>query len=269
MKRSVNGIEYESADPTGNITALVRTRVSDSEYSRTARMILDDDGECEQVGFLLPDDTCDIGLHMAAGEFCGNATMSAAAVYAMDKGLPVNDKIKVTVSSSGCDDPVSVDITRLVDNDHRRVYGGVVDMPLPAKITRSTFEYNGRTYDLPIVCFAGISHIIAYNEDLGLTDDMLEEAIRKWCDELGASGLGIMTVNGLHNFEMRPLVYVPEVGSCFWESSCASGTTAFAAYLFEEGGRKELDIVATEPGGVLTAKVQKNGHILLGGTVRI
>lgn len=269
MKRSVNGIEYESADPTGNITALVRTRVSESEYSRTARMILDEDGECEQVGFLLPDDNCDIRLHMAAGEFCGNATMSAAAVYAMDTGLAVNDKITVMVRSSGCDVPVSVNITRNENIDHRYVFGGVVDMPLPAKITRSSFEYNGSTYDLPIVCFDGISHIIAYNEDLGLSDGMFEDAIRKWCGELGADGLGIMIVDGLHNLNIRPLVYVPKVGSCFWESSCASGTTAVAAYLFEKEGRKELDIIANEPGGVLLARVQKNGHILLGGTVRI
>ena len=42
----------------------------------------------EQVGFVsAPSDSgCDIDLQMAGGEFCGNATMSAAALVAMRSG---------------------------------------------------------------------------------------------------------------------------------------------------------------------------------------
>lgn len=269
MKKILNGIEYERIDPTGNITALVRTTVGEDERADIAKMIMEDDASCEQVGFLLPSSSCDIGLYMAAGEFCGNATMSAAAVYAMDAGISEQEEILVSVESSGVDDPVQVYITRQGDHGDTHIYNGSVVMPLPVKITRTQFEYEDKTYELPTVYFDGIAHVIAYNTDLSLPDKKMESALKIWCDKLCVKGLGLMLVTGEHDLTIRPLVYVPDVDSLFWESSCASGTTAAAAYLYETNGRDALEIRAEEPGGTLGVKVQKNGHILLMGKVRI
>ena len=49
---------------------------------------------------------------------------------------------------------------------------------------------------------------------------------------------------------LKPLVYVPNADTLFWENSCASGTAALGKYLSEKYN-KLIDIDINEPGGVL------------------
>ena len=109
-----NNIKYHVMDPTGNITILVETPVAEASQPFVAAKLMELEPEVEQVGFLTLAETpepdrsgClqqkmasqpektqqsekiplaessqnkyDIALRMAGGEFCGNATMSAAA----------------------------------------------------------------------------------------------------------------------------------------------------------------------------------------------
>ena len=55
--------------------------------------------EVEQVGFVSLDGGFP-SLRMAGGEFCGNASMSAAALLAIEKDLPVPAVIELTVSGA-------------------------------------------------------------------------------------------------------------------------------------------------------------------------
>ena len=69
------------------------------------------------------------------------------------------------------------------------------------------------------------------------------------------------------SLELRPLVFVPALGTCFWESSCASGTTAVGIYLAEHG-RAVSEMAVHEPGGDLDITFS-DGRIILGGVVNI
>lgn len=117
---------------------------------------------------------------------------------------------------------------------------------------------------MPLVDFGGIAHIIATR----LRDrNFAEEAVKCWCKELNCEALGLM----LYDEELGrldPLVYVPAADTLFWESSCASGTTAVGAYLAYS--RKEnINMKLKEPGGELTIEALTDGTLKLSGHVRI
>ena len=266
MKRTLNGIDYHYIDPTGNITILVESPVPVGKQPEVAQTLMERERDCEQVGYVGTDGECDITLRMAAGEFCGNATMSAAALFCDKMCLGINDTKTVSVRSSGCRELILVNITREEDNGSGHVYTGSVHMPRHNDITWRTLEYGKKRYELPVVVFDGIMHIIAKAEELDLSDAEAEEAVRKWCEQLGAQCLGLMIVSEDHA-SLRPLVYVPAVGSCFWERSCASGTTATGAYCFENGLNTGPAVYFAEPGGVLSVTEDSDGRVILTGKV--
>ncbi|MBO4265779.1 MAG: hypothetical protein J5910_01155 [Lachnospiraceae bacterium] len=268
MKRSFNGIDYYLIDPTGNITILAESDVPASDQPDIANMLMKHEHTCEQVGFIGASEMADIGLRMAAGEFCGNAVMSAAALFCHKSGPDCAKKAKVTVECSGCDEIILVDITCEKGPDDNIVYTGSVFMPKHKSIQRRTLVYKDRAYDLTVVDMNGILHVIA-KEGLDLTDEEGEEAIRKWCTDLNAEAMGLMQIRALtdRELDLRPLVYVPAVGTCFWESSCASGTTAVGVYL-ADGSREIYKTYVHEPGGDLEISLL-DGRIVLTGTVNI
>ncbi len=272
MKRTLDGIEYSYIDPTGNITILVESDVSANEYAAVAKRLMDAEKECEQVGYVKKSKTCDIGLDMAAGEFCGNATMSAAALFCDNEGLKCGEKRRVTVESSGADDPVVVDITREEDNGS---YRGCVKMPVPRGIIKRRFEHSGRKYDLPVVDMNGISHIISSSEEIGLPDEQIEDALKMWWEDIRSSCLGIILADNVSGSgdssvyaDVRPLVYAPDVETCFWESSCASGTTALFCFM-NDSDKTVKRLVAREAGGELAVSRSEDGAPVLEGTVRL
>ena len=73
-------MRYRIFDPTGNITALVEEAVDVSRQPSVAADIMQKHSNVEQVGFVSLDGDLP-ALRMAGGEFCGNASMSAAALY--------------------------------------------------------------------------------------------------------------------------------------------------------------------------------------------
>ena len=93
---------------------------------------------------------------------------------------------------------------------------------------------------------------------------LAERQARVWCGQLEADALGLMFLDQRRG-RLTPLVYVPASDTLFWETSCASGTTAVGAYLAEAG-----DFTAAalqQPGGVLTVS-REAGRLWLTGTVR-
>ena len=80
-------------DPTGNITALVESPVAPEEQSAAAARIMERFPQVEQVGFVrLPQETAaPVELRMAGGEFCGNASMSAAALSLLRRGSAADE----------------------------------------------------------------------------------------------------------------------------------------------------------------------------------
>jgi hypothetical protein len=125
---------------------------------------------------------------------------------------------------------------------------------------------------VPVVFMEGISHAIIDEKSpfATLVDDeaMAEAAIRAWCGHLAADGLGLMFLG--HEGAWRtltPLVFVPGVDTCFWERSCASGTSACGMYEARRAGTA-VDVSFREPGGILRVKSTPDGRTWLYGHVR-
>ncbi|MBR3620798.1 MAG: hypothetical protein IKN56_04760 [Clostridia bacterium] len=239
-------ISYYYVNPTGNITLLVDSPVPPAERVKIAEKLMRAEPEAEQVGFIDGRN-----LNMAGGEFCGNATLSAAAVYCLKNNL---DSAKVDMTVSGADCPVKVTIQKTDENK----YSGEVEMPLPESISETRLNLGGKSVAAPVVNFASISHIILTQK---AERAECEREIVRLCRELHAGGLGIMLVEG---DKLTPLVYVPEPETLVWESSCASGTTAAGIYFASLDG-EAFSGEFTEPGGKLGITVAPGSRPLLKG----
>ena len=291
-------IEYVVMNPSNNITILVISDVEDEcDYWVLAKRLLGLEPTAEQVGFLQYDDESDIILNMAGGEFCGNATMSAAVYYGI---LHDVNNGNVVVKSSGANELVNVHIKK--NNE----WEGIVEMPKPLEICEVDFE-NGESY--PVVFFKGIAHVIvdrkviacgndgekklldddkSFDNNKILISDSLkkefENKIKEWCKCLEIEALGIMfcdfgdlkfdSTNNSKSFVpmevlMTPFVYVKSIDTLYWESSCASGTTAVGEYLLDMTNSKDKINVRQPSGTILSVEKTTDGKLLLTGKVKL
>ena len=240
-------------------------------------------------------DKCDITIEMAGGEFCGNATMSAAVYFAMDKGIESG-----TVKVLACGKPVNVEVKCIDDKGEgshsspvrcdlqnlpaHSVYEGIVEMPRALEIKEVKFP-SGETFT--VVFFEGIAHIIFETNEQCDSElkKYLESNIKVWCEFLKVPAMGVMVCDkGSHSSTIRsddftsidsccemsmiPLVYVKSVDTLYWESSCASGTTAVGAY-FTKVLNKSVTIDVWQASGTkLTIKSNEDGRLQLKGQVK-
>ena len=269
----IKDIKYSIFDPTGNTTALVETRVENEKQPAVAEEIMKIHPEVEQVGFVIfePGRPVPALLRMAGGEFCGNATMSAAALYAIRTGDEA-DAIRVRVSGA----PRSLEVRLKKNPEDSSLFDAGVEMPPAVSIEKRGFSAEGISEDLPVVDMGGISHIVIEKSRKMYTlkdnPKAAERAVKEWCDNLGADCLGIMFLSGSGaaskadknretkvgvdmkmETEMTPLVYVPVSDTIFWENSCASGSAAVGMYLSDKFG-VALEIEIKEPAGILKVK---------------
>ena len=232
--------DYIVADPTGNITVLVTSPYTEENRNQIIREAFEKEPSCEQVGFIMPvdgapacpdagkadsapdsgktnsDSSLDprktiydtspnacktIRLEMMGYEFCGHATLSAAAYLAQQNGLADGEEDVFTIDSSGVDGLLDVRLRKLdtMDNaaytdpnascnkdsdshiDVLPVYQGTVSMPRP-----EVDSYQG----YPLIRFGGISHLIVPSD--AFTDEQAESSIREFSAELGVPALGMM-----------------------------------------------------------------------------
>ena len=313
MKKMIDKeIKYCIFDPTGNITALVETEVPAAEQPAAASAVMEKHPEVEQVGFVSfacaenagtgaadpilhenadgdSESKVHICLRMAGGEFCGNATMCAAALYIIrnrQRLTPQNaegsvfeslkgntaaakegKKYDVNVRVSGASRPITV---RLTENGENSFSAGV-DMPPAIGIEERYFECSAKGLTvgdtLSIVHMEGIDHIIVdeYSPFYNLRSlrGEAEQIIKQLCSELGSDCLGMMFM--FEEKELVPLVYVPGADTIFWENSCASGTTAAGIWLAVNKGAA-VDVSFSEPAGSLRVQSDpKTGKTTLFG----
>ena len=179
-------IEYAVMNPSKNITILVLSDVDKENYSYIAKELLKKEQIAEQVGFIklpknaeklkLPSgEVFDIILEMAGNEFCGNATMSAAAYYAIKNGI--NDG-NIIVKTTGVDKVIDVKVKydnstyvgtndRFKTEDNFITYEGIVNMPKAKEVSEVTFLC-GETFK--VVYFEGIAHIIIEEKEIDNID---------------------------------------------------------------------------------------------------
>ncbi|MBR4089758.1 MAG: hypothetical protein IKK28_02630 [Mogibacterium sp.] len=255
MDLSSEDLKYCIFDPTGNITALVETAVDIADQPAAASHIMELEPDVEQVGFISYEEDpaaggAPVSLRMAGGEFCGNATMCAAALFAIRSGLQGG---AVPVKVWGISAPFEV----MLERQAALNYSAAVSIP-PALDMDELRLADGMlpgsdSLSLPIVRMEGISHVIIEPDSgfFGLKDDpaLAETLLRGWCGVLGAECLGMMFLGeGTAIRPMIPLVYVPGADTMFWENSCASGSAAAGMYLAAKAGAP-VDVTFDEPAG--------------------
>ena len=266
-------MRYTILDPTGNVTALVESAVAICDQPRVADAIMEAHPEVEQVGFVSLEGMgpgIDVGMRMAGGEFCGNATMSTAALFAERRlNLTTGDEISVMVRVSGTDRPLEVRLRR----EEAGFYTAAVMMPEALSYEMPTLAFDGSCARVPLVLMQGISHLIIESdcEYFWLLESpaAAEAAVRQFAEEIGSDGLGLMFFDGTADGGvLTPLVYVPRANTCFWEHSCASGTSAAAMYLARRLNSR-IDASFEEPGGILSVTSEPAGQTWLKGSVCI
>ncbi|WP_101912685.1 hypothetical protein [Megasphaera vaginalis (ex Bordigoni et al. 2020)] len=260
-------IHYVMADPSGNTTILVLDRIDRADHSVVAAKLLASEAlEAEQVAYLTmdPADGTALRIDMMGGEFCGNASRSAAA-YALS--LTREDKGMYRVSCSGCTVPLGVAVERKGD-----VFQAVIDMPLPESVEAVLIPVNDLPYRFFKVTLPGIVHFVYFVQTGDNVDkEIYWQALREYVstDAYAAYGLIIVDTQAL---TMVPAVYVAETDTRYWERSCGSGSAAAAAALACVG-RRNVACTLRQPGGAIAiaAKVDDGElqSLRIGGTVAL
>ena len=264
--------DYIVADPTGNITVLITSPYTPETRQDMIQEAFDREPSCEQVGFLMSDSDSDTGLEMMGYEFCGNATLSAAAWHAGTHGLEPGCDAVITVESSGADEILNVHVRRLEKDSEAAsdvlfggsYFEGTVGMPVPALST-----YRG----YPLISFEGISHLLVPADDFSIPH--AEKAVQEYAHELDVSALGLMlcpdydvltsTTPDEGSINIIPLVYVPDQETLFWEHGCATGSTAAGWYRYMTGGSSHTEI--KQPGGIIRVDVTGGQPMLTGKVI--
>jgi hypothetical protein len=220
---------------------------------------------------------------MMGGEFCGNASMCAAVLCAERSGgndagagaeadagtdAEAGAETSIRLRVSGAAEPVAVRLREVGDaigapggdaageptgDPAGPLYEAGVTMPPALAVGRRIFSYAGVTGELPLVQMQGISHILIDASSpfalLLSSPEAAQQAVRAWCSELAAEGLGLMFLGpSTAPRTLTPLVYIPGSDTLFWEKSCASGTSAAGMFLAAAAGRA-VDLFFREPGG--------------------
>ncbi len=288
MRGISDDLNYCIFDPTGNITALVESAVDIADQPAAASRIMELESDVEQVGFIsyadaaaIAEGSAPVSLRMAGGEFCGNAAMCAAALFAIRSGLQHG---AVNVKVSGTTAPLTVSLERQAAGSYR----AAVSMPPAISIGKVILQpsgtagasiapeepgadRSGAVLTLPVVEMEGISHIMIEPDSgfFGLKDDpaLAESLLKDWCAVLGADCLGMMFLGeGDALRPMTPLVYVPGADTMFWENSCASGSAAAGMYLAAKAG-SPADVTFDEPAGRLRVESDPaTGRTILHGS---
>ena len=242
-------------DPSGNITALVESPVEPDRQPEAAAEIMARFPRVEQVGFvrLTKDKAAPVELRMAGGEFCGNASMSAGALYLLRRdGAALSEGWEtVALRFSGLSRAVELRLKRQTQES----FLASVRMPRALSVTEQVFPFGALRDPVTVVRMEGIAHAIVTPGTgfFSLRSDRAaaEEAARRLCAALGAKALGLMFLEGeAPRLRLTPLVYVPGSGTMIWENSCASGSAAVGTALCEQSGAR-VALELEEPGGVL------------------
>ncbi len=251
-------MEYDIyiVNPAGNITILVKSFVPENEYIEIANKFLNSNFyNAEQVGYLTTKNNRP-HMNMMGMEFCGNASRSFGYLLAMENNN--KDKQTISVSVSGTDELLDVN----VDLKHKTAQ---VAMPIPKEIIKLNVTENTV---VDVVIMDGIYHAIV-NHKLE-SDDLTKQILKRATEEYDIDAFGIMYVSEQN---MKPIVYVKETDSLIYESSCGSGTIAYAYYLVrdKQTGRFEFEI--KQPGGQIDAVILKQNNetrmALMGGPITI
>lgn len=225
----INKVKYQKYFPGGNGTALIiGNDYSEDEKKTINDKILSEDRTIEQVGFLTTKGQPE--LQMAGGEFCGNATRSAAFYYLKGKA----GKMKILVNQK--------DIINAGVYDNGEAWS---EIPL-YKGEDAIIKKEKGIYQVKM---NGIVSIVI-NEDISkkfLADkSRLKEIALQFITKYkldNEDAVGVIFIEKENVLKIHPVVWVRKIKTLYYETGCGSGSTATAmvqAYLKKENTRLEI-----------------------------
>lgn len=252
-------MKYVVANPTGNITVLVTEQVGMNDRNEVTRAMFETVPTCEQVGYVTSplSSGSDIRLEMMGGEFCGNASLSAAAYYVMTHNLMNHSDeisenseqtVRIMMECSGVDKPFECMIGRGRSCDS---FIGTLAMPDPVRI-----EYaDGH----PVIFLPGIAHMILPADRF--TRRQIENNIKDYASRYDVDAFGILRWDEERQF-MEPCVYVKGFETLIWEHGCATGSTCLGYYRYRSGGHTRTEV--NQPGGMIEIDIRDEKIYLTG-----
>lgn len=237
-------IKYLIYRPAGNDTALVYgTNYTKEMKKKINDSIMKKHSNVEQVGFI--NNTGRKELQMAGGEFCGNATRSAAYNYL--EGMP--GKIQISVNLKDL-------ILAGVDKNKN----AWCEIPLYRQNNIIKEKENG----IFIVELKGITVIVIKEVEAQKylkNKDNLKQIGKKLIVDynlINNSAVGVMFCEKEaenEKIKINPIVWVKDIDTLFYETACGSGSVAVClveSYLKKQG--QKIDII--QPSGLtITANV--------------
>lgn len=225
---------YQIFVPGGNKTALVfgtagletdPARRKEIQDCILARHEHDPDGEVEQVVGFISTDVSAPELIMTGGEFCGNATRTAAAYYLGGRAG------EVTITVSGASKPLQTG-----GSETGEIWA---EMPVFEELVSAVTPVSNGGYWVEM---DGISHLIlpqfpsepylrrilstdkSKEEQLNIALALLEETIAENALSAG-DAYGVMFLEPvLGMLKIHPFVHVKAAGTTYYETGCGSGT---------------------------------------------
>jgi diaminopimelate epimerase len=262
---STREIDFVKVSPTQNMTLLVRSEHPVEEYRGIATAIMSAGHvHAEQVGFVRKPTSpgADAGLHMAAGEFCGNACMALAAVTAYEEGLGATGPADVLLEASGAEDVVRCRVERRHPD-----YFCELAVPLPHRV--EPWVADGGSV---LVRYEDALHVVIEADRVDQeTRDRAQATALRLGESWSVPLIGVMLYEPRRK-RLYPLVHIPSLDCMVWERSCGSGTASLGAYL----ALKERGPIATEvtqPGGTMRVTANREhgrlAELTVAGSVRI
>lgn len=264
LKQGVDSFRFINLRPAGNDTGLVRGIVRDQTLRKQIQdKIIGVYPNIEQVGFVNLDPK-NPELMMTGGEFCGNATRSAA--YLALYGRPGEVKIKV----SGVKGKLKAGVEKNGD--------AYAQMPIyedPKKIKRDPLNPKGYIVELQ-----GITQYVNFDtsEIKGLSPEAIKAKGKETIDRLGltkypAAGV-IYSEQTEEGISIKPVVWVKNADTLYLETACASGTAALGQVLALQNGASIKDVSIKQPSGKsmkVSVEYNKNlfGYAQISGPVEV
>ena len=228
-----------------NTTVLVTSFCPPSYYLKIAKKAIDYEFlHAEQVGFIVPPSRHEsiLELEMAGGEFCGNATLSAAA-YAVFKGLAGKEAFSIDVSGA----PLPITCKVRQTNDYS--YNANCVMPQAKRNGELKLTLENKTIMGQVIELDGISHFV-FPEQRDFTEYI--EVVTVLKQTVDSDAIGVIPFKALQDdtYSIKPFVHVKKVNTNVFERGCGSGSLALGMYLNKVTGiTKKIKVL--QPGGVI------------------
>lgn len=237
----------------GNGTAIevLDRALAREEYESRGKILERDfaiDG-VEQAGFLIPSDR---HFEMAGGEFCGNATRSAAVVLHQICG-----KNEVSFTVSGFAGTVRASIKPLT----KATFFVEVTFPRMTAEMKSASLEDGTL--VSIVDLGGIVHIVIEGE-FPKDEEVYTTIHRQVVNQFGLNDRDAVGVVWFQRegaaITIHPVVWVRAVDTFYYESSCGSGTIAVGRVTgnssIVQPTKKSILVELTESGVTLSSEME-------------